>query len=162
MEIHGTNDPVIAYHNFARAWPHGAVENARYLARDFNCTQSFTTSHTGWNKIHHTQCANGAEVQLMTIPGARHWPYKNMDTPNICTTCSALGFLHRYCRRRAATLLQLRFLCVCVCGGGQHLCSTQRSGALHPRLATAGPLAAHPRPLHVPGSVSNSNALAGN
>jgi len=96
MEIHGTNDPVIAYHNFARAWPHGAVENARYLARDFNCMQSFTTSHTGFNKIHHTQCANGAEVQLMTIPGARHWPYKNMDTPNICTTCSALGFLHRF------------------------------------------------------------------
>jgi len=96
MEIHGTNDPVIAYSNFARAWPHGAVENARYLARDFNCKQSFTTSHTKFNKIHHTGCTNGAEVQLITIPGARHWPYQNMDTPKICTTCSALGFLHRF------------------------------------------------------------------
>ena len=97
MEIHGTADPLIKYSGY-RLWPHGAVANAEQLAAEYGCTRKKKTEPQGpgFSLIKHDQCPNGPVIQLMTIPGARHWPYKNMDTPKLCPTCSALGFLFQY------------------------------------------------------------------
>jgi polyhydroxybutyrate depolymerase len=93
MEIHGTSDSVVPYD---ANWG-GALDNFEGWSELNQCQGSpIETTNDGYTLHAHRKCAEGSEVELITLPGVGHSPYQGSGGVAVDTTQLAWDFVQRF------------------------------------------------------------------
>jgi len=93
INVHGLLDPIVPYFDTGNG--RGAVENTHLWADINECTGYNIDIFSGYKIESYVECGGGAEVKLLTVEGAGHFPFEGADT-DIATTKLAWEFIKHF------------------------------------------------------------------
>jgi len=100
MEIHGMADKIVSYENFSSCKNTSAELNAEYWKNLNNCNQKTMHTFEHYNKTVYTNCDDGTEVVLISLPNVGHTPYLWNSSSLVDTTAMAWEFLKRFQKKQ--------------------------------------------------------------
>jgi len=95
INVHAILDQVVPYVDTGDSIFFGAAKNTLLWSDINECTGNKTDIFSGYKIESHVECGGGAEVKLLTIEGAGHFPYEGIET-DIATTKLAWEFIKQF------------------------------------------------------------------
>jgi len=123
FNVHGRLDDVIPYNSAGSPVGTGAVENTLLWSAINECTTQNTNITADYQIQKNSGCGNDVEVQLLTVEGAGHLPYRYFEFSalggsNVSSTQMGWDFIKDFSKLQSPTIPQK----VCQCALKHNVC----------------------------------------